>query len=178
MGTLIWLSRLTDILLKGLLSDGDPRMLLLQWGLSSLGFCSVSSDNFFVVRYTCLSLVLTIDFCYLQLIFFFVYKLFKKGTKIKKTMNYLEKNEFIKERCGGPTFKFWRGSWGPNFKLWACPGSHFWTLRGVPGPGVLVPFLHHANHQQENFCYSSLTQPDVPVLSVRQNSSISNLKLL
>ena len=32
------------------------------WG--SLGFCSVSSDNFFVVTCTCLSLVLTIDFCY------------------------------------------------------------------------------------------------------------------
>ena len=32
--------------------------------LGSLGFCSVSSDNFFVVTYTCLSLVLTINFCY------------------------------------------------------------------------------------------------------------------
>ena len=44
-----------------LLSDSDPRMLLLQCGLSSLGFCSVSSDNFFVFRYTYLPLVLTID---------------------------------------------------------------------------------------------------------------------
>ena len=37
VGTWIWLYRVTDILLKGLLSDRDPRMLLLQWGLSSLG---------------------------------------------------------------------------------------------------------------------------------------------
>ena len=44
------------------------------WG--SLGFCSVSSDIFFVVTCTCLSLVLTIDFCYSQLIFFCI--LFKK----------------------------------------------------------------------------------------------------
>ena len=41
------------------------------WG--SLGFFSVSSDNFLVVTYTCLSLVLTIDFCYSQLIFFVSY---------------------------------------------------------------------------------------------------------
>ena len=73
---------LTDILQKRLLSDGDPRMLLLQWGWGSLGFCSVFSDNFFVVTYTCLSLVLTIDFCYSQLIFFCI--LFKKDTKINK----------------------------------------------------------------------------------------------
>ena len=57
----------------GLLSDGDPRVLSLQWGLSSLGFCSVSSDIFFVFRCTCL--VLTHSF--------FVYNLFKKDTKIK-----------------------------------------------------------------------------------------------
>ena len=49
----------------------------------SLGFCSVSSDNFSVVTYTCLSLVLTIDFCYAQLIFF-VYILFEKDAKINK----------------------------------------------------------------------------------------------
>ena len=64
MATSMWLWPLTDILQKGLLSDGDPRMLLLQWGWGSLGFCSVSSDNFFVVTYTCLSLVLTVDFFY------------------------------------------------------------------------------------------------------------------
>ena len=70
-------------------------MLLLQWGLGSLGFCSVSSHNFFVVRYTCLSLEMTFD--YVSHIFF-VYILLKKDTKIKKTMKYSEKNEFIKER--------------------------------------------------------------------------------
>ena len=47
------------------------KMTTKLWG--SLGFCSVSSDNFFVVTYTCLSLVLTIDFCYSQLIFFISY---------------------------------------------------------------------------------------------------------
>ena len=67
--------------LKGLLSDGDPRMLLLQWGSSSLGFCSVSSDNFFVARYTFLPLMLTIDFCYSQLIFFLYISYSKKTQK-------------------------------------------------------------------------------------------------
>ena len=42
----------------------------MLWG--SRGFCSVSPDNFFVVTYTCLSLVLTIDFCYSQLILLFL----------------------------------------------------------------------------------------------------------
>ena len=56
------------------------------WG--SLVFCSVSSDNFFVVTYTCLSLVLTIDFCYSQLIFFCI--LFKKdkNKQVKKAKKY------------------------------------------------------------------------------------------
>ena len=48
----------------------------------SLGFCSVSSDNVYVVTYTCLSLVLTIDFRYSQLIFFCI--LFKEDTKINQ----------------------------------------------------------------------------------------------
>ena len=38
------------------------------------------SDNYFVATYTCSSLVLTIDFCYSQLIFLCI--LFKKDTKI------------------------------------------------------------------------------------------------
>ena len=50
------------------------------WG--SQGFCSVSSDNFFVVTFTCLSLGLTIDFCYSQSIFFCI--LFKRDTQINK----------------------------------------------------------------------------------------------
>ena len=55
--------------------------------------CSVSSDNFFVVTYTCLSLVLTIDFCYSQLIFFCI--LFKKdkNKKVKKAKKYPEKKK-------------------------------------------------------------------------------------
>ena len=40
----------------------------VRWG--SVQFFS---DNFFVVTYTCLSLVLTIDFCHSQLIFFVSY---------------------------------------------------------------------------------------------------------
>ena len=66
------------------------------WG--SLGFCSVASDNFFIVTYACLSLLLAIDFCYSQLIFFVSY--FKKTQKQickKKTIKYSEKIEFIKE---------------------------------------------------------------------------------
>ena len=71
VGTWTWLWPLTDILLKELLSDSDSRILLLQRGLSSLGFCSVSSDNFFVFRYTYLPL--TIEICNSQLIFFCIY---------------------------------------------------------------------------------------------------------
>ena len=44
-------------------------------------FCSASSDNFFVVIYIFLSLFLTIDFCYSQLIIFYI--LFKENKKIK-----------------------------------------------------------------------------------------------
>ena len=131
MATWIWLWPLTDILQKGLLSDGDPRMLLLQWGWVSLGFCSIFSDNFFVVTYTCLSLVLTIDFCYSQLTFFC--NLFKKTqNKIskKKTIKYSEKKWIHSRRVrGGPTFKLRRLSWGPTFKLW----------RGAEGPGSWGP---------------------------------------
>ena len=75
-------------------------------------------------------------------------------------MKYSEKNEFIKERSGGPTFKlwrvsrgptfkFWRGSWGPTFKLWG--GSRVPSPE-VLGPGVLVPLLHHANNQNRSLC--------------------------
>ena len=60
VATWIWLWPLTDIPQKGFLRDGDPRMLLLQWGWGSLGFCLVFSDNFFFVTYTCSSLVLTV----------------------------------------------------------------------------------------------------------------------
>ena len=51
-------------------------------GLGFTIFYSVSSDNFFVIIYTFLSLVLSIDFCYSQLIIFCI--LFKKDKKIRK----------------------------------------------------------------------------------------------
>ena len=116
----IWLWCLTDILLKGLLSDGDPRVLLLQWGLSSLGFCSVSSDNFFVFR--CAWLVLTHSWY-----FSFVYILFKKDTKIKKRSNILKKMNSLKKGEGAPLLNFEVGggvprSWVPQ--SW----SHFYTM--------------------------------------------------
>ena len=92
-------------------------MLLLQWSLSSLGFCSVSSDNFFFFRHTHLPLVLTIDFCNSQLIFFFVYILFKKDTKIKGVpLLHFE---------GGPGILYLNFEGGPEVPLL--------NFRGVPG---------------------------------------------
>ena len=57
----------------------------------------------------------------------------------------------------GPFFKLWRGSWSPTFKLWRgswvsllnfrgvpSPTFKLWGGSWVPGPGVLVPLLHHA----------------------------------
>ena len=124
--------RLTDILLKGLLSDIDPRMLLLQWGLSSLGFCSVSSDNFFVVRYTCLSLVLAIDFCYSHV--FFVYILFKKDTKIKKNDEiFWKKMNSLKKGEGVPLLNFERGPGAPLLNFEEGPGVSPSNFRGVNG---------------------------------------------
>ena len=143
MATWIWLWPLTDILQKGLLSDGDPRMLLLQWGWGSLGFCSVSSDNFFVVTYTCLSLVLTIDFCYSQLIFFCI--LFKKDTKInkwKKRKNILKKMNSLKKCEGVPLLNFEGGSWAPTFKFWRVSWVPLLNFEEGPGSRVLVPLLH------------------------------------
>ena len=100
--------------------------VITSMGLGSVGFCSVSSESFFVVTCTCLSLVLAFDFCNSQLIFFVSY--LKKDTKInisKKTFKYSEKNEFIKERWGGPTFKLRRGSGVLLLKFEGGPGSHF-----------------------------------------------------
>ena len=122
--TLLW--RVTDILLKGLLSDSDQRMLLLQWALSSLGFCSVSSYNFFVFRYTFLSLVLTIDFCNSQLIFF-LYISYLKKTQSKKRLNILQKMNSLKKGEGVSLLNFEGGpgsrvprSWVPGYR---GPGS-------------------------------------------------------
>ena len=112
-------------------------MLLLQWGWGSLGFCSISSENFFLIEYGCLSLVLSIDFYYSQLIFFRI--LFKKKTQkwiSKKTMKYSTKNEFIKERWGTPTFKLRKWSWAPTFPLLGRGASPTFKLWGRSrGPG-------------------------------------------
>ena len=119
-----------------MLSDGNPRMLLLQWDLSSLGLCWASSDNFIVVRYTYLSLLLTIDFCYSQLIFFFVYILFKKDTKIKKRWNILKKVNSLKKGEGVPLLNF-EGSPGiPLLNFEGGPGVPLLNFMGswVPGP--------------------------------------------
>ena len=105
VATWIWQWPLTEILQKGLLGDGDRRMLLLQWIWGSLGFCSVFSNNFFVATYTCLSLLLTIDFCYSQLIFFVSY--FKKAQKKKKKRwNILKKMNSLKKGEGVPLLNF------------------------------------------------------------------------
>ena len=92
------------------------------WG--SLGFCSVSSDNFFVVTYTCLSLVLIIDFCYSQLIFFCI--LFKKDTKtnkLKKRRNIPKKFNSLQKGEGVPLLNFVGG-----------PGVPLLNFRGIPDP--------------------------------------------
>ena len=103
------------------------------WG--SLGFCSVSSDNFFVVTYTCLSLVLTVDFCYSQLRCFYI--LFKKDTEInkqkkqrilKKKMNLLKKGE------GVPLLNFLGGPGVALLDFEGGPGVPLLNFRGVPGP--------------------------------------------
>ena len=77
----------------------------------SLGFCSVFSDIFFVVTYTCLSLVLPIDSCYSELIFFVSYLKKTKRNKLKKPMKYSQKKEFINalnKGKGAPLLNFER----------------------------------------------------------------------
>ena len=103
------------------------------WG--SLGFCSVSSDNFFVVTYTCLSLVLTIDFCYSQLIFFGI--LFKKDTKInksKKQRNILKKMNSLKKGQRVPLLNFVRSPGVPLLNFEVGPGVPLLNFRRIPGP--------------------------------------------
>ena len=86
--------------------------------------------------YSCLSLVLAMDFCSVNIFLYISYS--KKTQKYitKKTMKYSEKNEFIEKRWGGPSFKLWGGVPSPIFKLRGGPV--------VTGPGVLVTLLHHA----------------------------------
>ena len=120
---------------ESFLSNGDSWILLLQWGLSSLEFCSVSSDNFFVFR--CTWLVLT--HCW----YFFVYILFKKGTKMKNDEIFWKKINSLEKGEGVPLLNFKGG-----------PGVPFLNFEGggVPAPRVLVPLLDHA----EKYCnYSS-----------------------
>ena len=114
-------------------------------GLGFTIFCSVSSDNFFVLIYTFLSLVLTFDFCYSQLIFSCI--LFKKDKKIKwvkNSWNILKNlwNSFKKGEGvpllnfeGGPGVPLlnFRGVHGPTLQLWygsRVPGfwSYFYTM--------------------------------------------------
>ena len=79
---------------------------------------------------------------------FFVYILFKKGTKIKKGWNILKEMNSLKKAEGVPLLNFegvlgvpllnFRGVPGPTFKLWGVsrvsrsrvPGSwsHFYTM--------------------------------------------------
>ena len=97
--------------------------------MSSLGFCSVSSDNFFVFRYAYLSLVLAIDFWNSQLIVFLY-------------ISYLKKSQ-----RGGPTFKLWRGSGvlllnfegGPEVPPLSFRGSRVPLLNFEGGPGSRSP---------------------------------------
>ena len=73
-------------------------------------------------------------------------------------MKYSQKNEFIKERWGGlvPLLNFEGGPGVPLLHLEEGPELPLLNFRGscvpllnfeggseVPGPGVLVPLLHH-----------------------------------
>ena len=161
MGTWIWLWPLTDTLQEGLLCDGDPRILLIHCGWDSFGFCSVCSDNFFVVTYTCPSLVLAINFCYSQLNFFFFFFFFlyisylKKNTKInngKKRWNIMKKMNSLKKGEGvsllnfevGPRVPLLNFEGGPevsllNFRRVSGPTLNFWGESWVPGSGSWCP---------------------------------------
>ena len=113
-------------------------MWLLQWGLSSLGFCWISSNNFFVFKYTYLPLVLTIDFCNSQLILFLYISYFKKIQR-QKTIKYSENNEFIKERWGVPLLNFEEGPGILFLNFEGGPGVPLLNFRVVSGPGSRCP---------------------------------------
>ena len=100
-------------------------ILLLQWGLSSLGFCSVSSDNFFVFR--CTWLVLTHSW------YFFVYIFFKKETD-KKRWNILKKMDLLKKGEGVSLLNFEGGPGVPLLNSEGSPGVPLLNFRGVPSP--------------------------------------------
>ena len=138
-------------------------MLLLQRDLSSLGFCSVSPDIFFVFRYSCLPLVLPIDFCNSQLIFVLYISYLKRrkdqtGLNILIKMNSLKKSEVVRllnfeegpgilllNVEGGPEVPLldFSGVAGHTFKLSGGPGTQVSGSRGLgswgPGP-TFIPY--------------------------------------
>ena len=74
---------------------------------------------------------------------FFVHILFKKDTKIKKTMKYSKKMNSLKKGEGVPLLNFEGCPGVPLLKFEGGPGS--WSQGSeIPGPGVLVPLLHQA----------------------------------
>ena len=99
---------------------------------------------FFRCHILFLSLVLTIYFCYSQLIFFLSY--FKKSRKIskKKRSNILKKMNSLKKGQGVPHLNFKKGPGVPLLKFDGVPGATF-KLWGGPRSRVLVPLLHHAS---------------------------------
>ena len=110
VGAWVWLWPLTDILRKGLLSDGDSRMLFL--------------------------FIFSVDYWFLLLIvnIFFVYILFKKDTKIDhwKKRNILRKMNLLKKGEGVPLLNFDGGPRsqhpGPTFTPCQTPFT-FWDMR-------------------------------------------------
>ena len=87
-----------------------------------------------------------------QLIFFFVYILFKKDTKIKKRWNILKKMNSLKKAEGAPLLNFEGGPGVPLLYFEEGTGVPLLNFEeglgsrvpGSRGPGVLVPLLHHA----------------------------------
>ena len=104
------------------------------------------------MTHTCLPLVLAIDFCYSQLISFYI--LFKKDTKI---------NKFIKESegfrlsnfVGGPEvplLKFEGDPGVPLLNFRELPGPTFKLLGGIPGPGPTFTPCRHRKKLYKRLC--------------------------
>ena len=104
------------------------------------------------MTHTCLLLVLAIDFCYLQFIFFYI--LFQKDTKI---------NKFIKESegfrlsnfVGGPEvplLKFEGDPGVPLLNFRELPGPTFKLLGGIPGPGPTFTPCRHRKKLYKRLC--------------------------
>ena len=104
--------------------------------------------------YSCLSLVLAMDFCSVNIFLYISYS--KKTQKYitKKTMKYSEKNEFIEKRWGGPSFKLWGGSRVPflNFEgvQWSrvlAAWSHFYTMPSNSSKPIKLAHLENLTNQ-------------------------------